>query len=78
MDFKANVHILLYDIIIGPLRFSHSFSTKCICYNTNSSVLVQLRMESRWAPNTNRIIVTNIFSRDTVTKSQSNIDNIVG
>ena len=27
--------------------------------------------------NTNRIIITNTFSRDTVTKSQRNIDNIV-
>ena len=27
--------------------------------------------------NTNRIIVTNIFSRDAVTKSQRNIDNII-
>ena len=26
--------------------------------------------------NTNRIILTNTFSRDTVTKSQRNIDNI--
>ena len=41
--------LLLYDIIAGTLRFSQGFSTKCIGYNTNSTIVMQLHRKSRRA-----------------------------
>ena len=44
------------------------YELKCIC---------EITQKKPMGSNTNRIIVTNTFSRDTVTKSQRNIDNII-
>ena len=65
---------LLYDIIDVTLRFSQCYSTKCISYNMNCMGAVT---QSNQMGTNKHHFVTKTLLRETVTKSQSNINNIV-
>ena len=60
------IRLLLYDIITVTLRISHSFSLKCISYNTKC---IDAVMQSNLMGTDVHRFVTNSLRRETMTKS---------